>query len=406
MKVWGLILILILFTGCVKSFPHPTGPPPTGELTETLSPTEAPPDDSKPAFIQPHESAHPDPETDNITWTLPTGASSLRLSLPADIDDIFYNEHTGVGGYGLHAGGHPEGLDHVWIELRHGVPVKSWADGVVTDINYEDLEEEGETHVTIDYGQNLIGVHMEIVTLYVEVGDKVKRGQEIGMGMSFSDEQSSAEMSLIDLGRTDGVEGWVRNVGVLVSPYDYLEDSEKKKLVDAYKKHVLEPYEKTGGTEGIFEMFEPYQPYLTNRLFLHEGREGRLSGEWYYTGKWEPEYPNDLITFIEAEEPYYETNIVFAQDDIDDGRIRDYGIRTANFEVDYEKGQIKITEEYGQVYYGIFEIDESGDRAKLKIEYQEDSYPTEFSSNALTYIERSRLSRRTDAAELGMRDTL
>jgi len=70
--------------------------------------------------------AAPDPEFDYFTWTLPAGASSIRLSLPADIDDFLFDEHGGIGGFGLHAGGHIEGLDHAWIELKPGTPVKSW----------------------------------------------------------------------------------------------------------------------------------------------------------------------------------------------------------------------------------------------------------------------------------------
>ena len=327
----------------------------------------------------------------------------MRLSLPAEIENIFYNEKTGVGGYGLHAGGHPEGLDHVWIELRKGTPARSWADGEVIDVSLQGMMEEGEYHITIDYGDNLIGIHMEIEEAYVKVGDEVKRGQEVGMGHSFGTEVSSAEMSLIDLGRTDGIKS--HGGGTYVSPYDYLEESEKRKLVDAYRKYVLEPYERTGNTHSIFNMFEPYQPYLTNRLFLHEGREGRLSGEWYYTGKWENKYPNDIITFIEAEEPYFQTNVMITGEDDDFGDTGDYFIRKAKFEADYENGKLKITDEHGRTFYGIFEIDESEERAMLKIEYREGSYPEKFSSNALTYIERSNVGRREDAMNLGMRDT-
>ena len=67
--------------------------------------------------------ARPDPEFDNFTWALPTGASSLKLSLPADIDDFIVNGGMNIGGYGLHAGGHVEGLGHVWISLKKGTPV-------------------------------------------------------------------------------------------------------------------------------------------------------------------------------------------------------------------------------------------------------------------------------------------
>ena len=64
-----------------------------------------------------------------------------------------------------------------------------------------------------------------------------------------------------------------------------------------------------------------------------------------------------------------------------------------------------MTDEHGTVYYAIFEIDESLDRARLKLEYREGSYPDEFGAEAVIYIERSRLSRRHDAFELGVRDS-
>ncbi len=75
------------------------------------------------------------------------------------------------------------------------------------------------------------------------------------------------------------------------------------------------------------------------------------------------------------------------------------------FEVDYENGRLEITPRYGERYFGIFEIDESDQRATLKIEYQVGSYPETFSSNALTYIERTNLSRRGDASQLGVLDS-
>ena len=343
----------------------------------------------------------PDPETDGITYILPEGASPLRLSLPASVEDIFYSNKTGIGGFGLHAGGHIEGLDHVWIELKPGTPVRSWADGIVTYIELSGDIQSGEYHITIDYGQNLIGVHMEIENVLVDVGDSVSRGQVVGYGMSYDPEQSSAEISLIDLGRTDGVRSG--DTGVYVSPFDYLENSEKQELVAAYKKHVLEPYEKRG-EEDIFNMFKPYQPYLTNQLFLHRTNKGKLTGEWYLTTRWEPGYPNDLLTFIEADNPYYQGNVALAYDDEDEDQST-YSIN-GTFEVDYENGRIKMIDSYGPIYYGIFEIDDSGDRAKLKIEYREGSYPAQFTDNALDYIERTNLPRREDAVQLGVRDSL
>jgi murein DD-endopeptidase MepM/ murein hydrolase activator NlpD len=234
--------------------PEPT-PKPTTPAPERQQGTEqeATAQQNEPTTFLPKDyvPARPDPEFDNFTWTLPTGASPLRLSLPAEIEDIFYSEKTGVGGFGLHAGGHIEGLDHVWIELKPGTPVRSWADGVVEDVRLSGMVDQGEYHITINYGQNLIGIHMEIETPYVKKGDRVKRGQEVGLGMSFDPEQSSAELALADLGRTDGVK-YYGGKGVFVSPYDYLEDSEKKKLVEAYQKYVIEPYQKEASREGIF----------------------------------------------------------------------------------------------------------------------------------------------------------
>jgi len=339
--------------------------------------------------------ARPDPEYDYFTWTLPSGASPLRLSLPAGIEDFLFGEHGGIGGFGLHAGGHIEGLDHPWIELKPGTPVRSWADGVVVDVRYNGPPGEGEYHVTIDYGYNLTGVHMEMMTPFVEKGDKVLRGQEVGTGMSFDPYQTSAELTLLDSGRTDGVRSYG---GVNVSPFDYLELRDKAALVDAYKKQVIELYMANGVQAWGFE---PYQPYLTNNLFLHDEAPGRLHGAWYLiSSNWEPSYPNDILTFIEADNPYYTGNNVLAMDD-EDGPYGDWFLR-GNFEADYENGRIVINNEHGQTYYGIFEIDESAERAKLKIEYHTGSYPTGFSEKVLTYTERSDLGRHGDASSLGV----
>tara|TARA_Y100000310_G_scaffold63566_1_gene58997 strand:- start:432 stop:1010 length:579 start_codon:yes stop_codon:yes gene_type:complete len=190
-----------------------------------------------------------------------------------------------------------------------------------------------------------------------------------------------------------------------VSPYDYLEDSEKGKLIAAYKKYVIEPYQKDGSLEGLSWLLNPYQPYLTNKLFLHQGNEGRLSGTWYlFSSKWDQNYPNDILTFIEADNPYYKDNVVLAADDRDEGSLNDWSLE-GTFEVNYEEGRVKLVHYDGTTYFGIFEIDEGEDRAKLKIEYQKGSYPAGFSSKAITYIERSNLGRRNDGYLLGVRDS-
>lgn len=65
----------------------------------------------------------------------------------------------------------------------------------------------------------------------------------------------------------------------------------------------------------------------------------------------------------------------------------------ARVRVDYDLGRIRILNEDRQTYFGIFEIDGSEDRAKLRIELRRGSYPAEFSADALVYIERANLGR-------------
>jgi len=337
-----------------------------------------------------------DPATDNITSLLPPDASPLRLSLPASIDDIFCNLEAGTGGSGLHAGGHKEGLDHVWIEIKEGIPVRSWADGTVKSIDFVGDPDHGEYFIEIDYGYNLTGEHMEVSETLVEVGDSVERGQPVGYGMTFFEGLQSAELSLIDHGKRDGV--WADN-GVYVSPYDYLEDSEKQALVVAYKTWFIERYEQEQPTSWLFQS---YQPYLTNELFLHNDNEGKLTGEWYLVSdNWTFGYPNDMLAIQEVKNSYYTGNIILGVDDDYVNERASWCIH-GTFTVNYELDRIKIENEDFQVYYGIFKIDESEPRARLRIQYSKDGYPTEFTDEVLEYVERWNYSRRHDAELLGV----
>jgi hypothetical protein len=338
----------------------------------------------------------PDPATDNFTNILPLEASPVRLSLPAPVEDIFFRWDAGAGAYGLHAGGHIEGLDHVWIEIRAGAPVGSWANGTVTDVRYSGDVEHGEYHITVDYGQNLTGTHMEIETPLVEVGDYVERGQAMGYGMEFFSGAQSAEIGIVDRGRKDGI--WSHN-GVNISPYDYLRGEEKQALVEAYKAHTVEKY---GKDPRITWLFDASQPYLTNPLLIHMVNEDRLTGEWYLVShSWEPGWPNDMLILIEADNPWYTGNRVLSNDDTDeDSQPRNID---GTFEVDYERGWILIyNQKYGGILFGIFEIDETGERALLRIEFDEYRYPEGFTEDALVYVERTNLGRRWDAVELGV----
>ncbi len=201
--------------------------------------------------------------------------------------------------------------------------------------------------------------------------------------MGFFPGLESAEYGLVDLGRTDGATGY--GGGAYVSPYDYLEEPEKLALVEAYKEHTVERYVKGKRTTWLFE---PYQPYLTNRLFLHDFYPRRLTGEWYLNNTSSgPGDPGEILTIIEADNPYYAGNVVLSPyERVARGEPRAI---SGTFEVDYENGRIKILNDDGRVFFGIFEIDESGDMAKLKVEYQKYRYPDEFSADALVYVERT-----------------
>jgi len=63
---------------------------------------------------------------------------------------------------------------------------------------------------------------------------------------------------------------------------------------------------------------------------------------------------------VEADNPYYKGNVVLAMDD-EDVYSSDWFIK-GTFEVDYTMGQIKISDDHGATYYGIFEIYDSSDR--------------------------------------------
>jgi hypothetical protein len=339
----------------------------------------------------------PDLTTDGITWTLPDCASDIRLIFPYSMDEVFHNLDTGLTGYGVHAGQHIEGLDHVWIDLRNGTPIRSWANGTVIKVEVSGDIQQGEIQITIDYGHNLYGIHMEVRTPMVKVGDKVTAGQIVGVGFDSGnknngDSVTSGEFALVDLNREDGVLDFFDHPST-VSPYDYLKEPDKTNLIAAYKMNYLEPY-LAGKT--VSSAFRPFQPYLTNQLMLHtDDNKGKLTGEWYGI-KTDPNGDRrDCLTFIEADNSFYKGNLVFSRND----NLRNpyFGIQ-GTFEVDYAKNQIRITgnnpfSNQGIIsstesYYGIFIIDESGSRPTLKIEYQENSYPKDFSINAVNYILR------------------
>ncbi|KKL79285.1 hypothetical protein LCGC14_2016350 [marine sediment metagenome] len=147
-------------------------------------------------------------------------------------------------------------------------------------------------------------------------------------------------------------------------------------------------------------LFFAHEPYLTNDYDPYE--KGKITGAWYSLQDWKVGYPNDVITFIEADNLYVKGNKVMTIEDQTEAEKHEWSVN-GTFEIDYAKKQIvMVDKDYKEKIYGIFEIDDSGERAKLKIEYQKGSFPSGFSSKALNYIQRSNKGRRIDGYELGV----
>lgn len=323
-----------------------------------------------------------------ITQPVPAWGSSTRLQLPALVNQIVFGPGAGIGAFGSHQGGHPEGLNHVWIEIIVGIPVRSWADGKVVKI--EDMH--GEYFITIEYNGGLTGKHMEVKTSLVTVGQQVKSGDPICYGLIYGAMQS-AEFMLNDNNRNDG-ETAGSNGGSYVSPFDYLRDDIKASLEQAYTANVIQPYLSMGKDAGSNRLVEPY---LTNQLIFHKYHKRTIAGEWLLKSKWGAGGFPDILTLIDADNEYYKGKKIIAADNLGTGQHvfeGDWSVDSALHHFTFTSNQV--------TYYGLYELNESGDRATLKIEYRTDTYPSLFSSGAALYIERSNQIIMVDAGELGV----
>jgi len=322
-----------------------------------------------------------------ITQPVPEWGSSTRLQLPALVNQIVLGPGGGIGGFGSHQGGHPEGLDHVWIDIITGIPVKSWADGKVTKIEYTG----SEYFITIEYNGGLSGKHMEVQTPLVSVGQQVRAGDPVCYGLTYGVLQS-AEFMLNDYNRNDGVTGG--SYGSYVSPFDYLRDDIKTSLEQAYIQNVIQPYLSVGRDAGNNH---PVEPYLTNQLLFHKYHKNTLAGEWLLKSRWGVGGFPDILTLIDADNEYFKGKIIIAADNLGTGQhVYDgtWSADTTAHHFTFTSNQI--------TYYGLYELNESTGRAILKLEYNTNAYPSNFSANAAVYIERRNLPIRTDAEELGV----
>jgi hypothetical protein len=334
-------------------------------------------------------------------WTqpVPSWGSPVRLDLPVPLGSIVFGPAGGFGAFGAHEGGHVEGLDHIWIPTAAGTPIRSWADGTVTRI--EDMGDRGEGNgkheffITIDYGQGLIGKHLDADVPLVQVGSKVRQGDLVASG-------PSAEFMLSDKNRSDGVRS---DQGSMVSPFDYLKDDVKAAVVARQISDVAVPYFKSGKTAGNSR---PWEPYLTNKLIFHKAQSGTVAGEWILSNKgWDiPDLVYfDVMTIFEVANEYgsYRRFEVMDYDWSKPGNKKN---GSGTWTPGDESGRIVFTlagsTQSNGTYYALYKIDETSGRAKLTIEWKKGSYPDTITLNAAVYTERSTTFLSDDARKIGI----
>lgn len=341
----------------------------------------------------------PPPVARSFVWTddawvqaVPDWGSPVRLSLPAPVDAIAFDNMTAIGAFGTHNGGHIEGMDHIWLHISPDLPVRSWAAGTVTSI--VDMGGGGGAHeyfITIDYGQGLVGKHMEVETPLVTVGQQVAAGEPVAIGLPWR-EWRSAEFMLMDQNRAQET-GY--GVHTAVSPFDYLNAGDQAALLERYRA-VVTPAFSLGLPYGDSK---PWEPRLTNRHILHRLHRGTLMGEWLLADRgWsvpEPVY-FDMLTVLDVSNEFGHFQR-FAM--LDEALYGPGGGDEGTWELT-SPGHIIF---HGQrTLYALYVLDESGERAQLRIQWQEGSWPAALGPDAALYVERRPVPRREDAHDLGL----
>jgi hypothetical protein len=332
-----------------------------------------------------------------MTQEIPAWGSAVRLVLPVQLNEIVLGESGGIGAYGAHQGAHTEGLNHIWLPIISGTVIHSWADGKV--INIEDMGARGngtnehEYFISIDYGDGLIGKHLDVTTPLVSLGDSVLTTTPIAMG-------PSAEFQLLDNNRTDG-ERTGGYTGALVSPFDYLKDDVKAALLTKFNSEVVEPFFKKGLSAGNSR---PWEPRLTHKMLFHEDFKGTIVGEWILASKdfeaVDPLYfdvltvfdvTNEFGHFQKAEMGDHDWSLPGNKNHTESDWNSNDGPNTIVFET-----------KFNGTFYGLYTVIETDGRAKLTIEWQKDSYPLLITNNAAVYRERSPIYLKGDAELLGI----
>jgi len=314
----------------------------------------------------------------------------VDIMLPVKLSEINYSG-IGIGPFGMHRGNHVEGLDHIWFSVNRGTVVRAPANGTVVQV----VEREpGDFYVVIQHNNYIYSYLDHLKNVSVSVNDKVVQGQPIGYpreDMGSTGHEVGFDWGVADARVNDGPATWITPEGSFMSPYEYLNPSNKNAVEYEYYIHKQLPYLEN---RTIVSDFVPAEPYLTNEIFLHKGHEGEIYGVWFIKDQpWAFGGMPEIIALKVCENNPFFNGTYFA---FWDGESN-YGYNTyGNFTIDLTKDPhwITFTTTEGTVYYGIFKVNESGDRPTLLLEFSESSRPSSFTSNAVLYTLRSRLNPR------------
>ena len=326
-------------------------------------------------------------------WTQPVPAwgSSTRLTIPYPLASLSMAD---LGAFGSHQGGHPEGLDHVWLYNTASDQVQSWGDGTVSRVDvYSD-----QTMITIDYGNGLQGKHMSVQQAYVTVGQNVTAGEVIALGISGT---LNNEFQVMDENRGDGILTDVNGYSY-VSPFDYLQPGQQAELVALYQAQVVAPVFTIGQSVNAGN---PWEPFLTNRTLIHHQNRGTIIGEWVLDNRpWSTPDPLyfDILT-INAVANAYGQFSAFNATDYNLTSPASKGIMGGTFSLP-AAGQVTFTYRGSASpdWYGLYSIDESGSRATMTLEWSSLGFPAAITSSAALYYERAPVYVGRDAELLGV----